>query len=160
MLKLLGICILLFTSILISGELADRRRKSLLLCEELLRLVSYLRLQIGCFLRSPSDAVAGFNSKPLSEYDFLPLDDGADLRRGFCESRVPGAVGGECTRIVDSLFSSLGSGYLDDEVKLLDTHRAQLCEVVEARRIDTGRQVRLIRTLTATVSLGFVILIM
>ena len=160
MLKLLGICILLFTSILLSRELVAARRKGLLVCEELLRLVSYLRLQIGCFLRPLSEASAGFDSAVLLESGFLPLGEGRDVRRAFSESGVAGVVGEECARILDSLFFSLGNGYLDDEVKLLDTHRAQLCELVEKRRIDTVRQVRLIRTLTASASLGFVILIM
>ncbi|MBO5945612.1 MAG: hypothetical protein J6Q69_03290 [Clostridia bacterium] len=160
MLKLIGICILLFTSILISRELVARRRRALLLCEELLRLVSYLRLQIGCFLRPLSEAVSGFESAALSEGGFLPIGDGVDLGRAFRESEVAGEVGDECARIIDSLLFSLGSGYLDDEVKLLEAHRTQLCQVVEARRIDTVKQTRLIRTLTATVSLGFVILIM
>ncbi len=160
MLKLLGVCILLFTSILISHELVGARRKSFLLCEELLRLVSYLRLQIGCFLRPLSEAVADFDSQPLAECGFLPLGEGADLRRAFCESKLPGAVGEECARIVDSLFSSLGNGYLEDEVNLLDTHRAQLGAAVETRRIDMVKETRLIRTLTVTASLGFIILIM
>lgn len=160
MLKLIGICILLFTSILICRELIAIRQRRLLLCEELLRLVSYLRLQIGCFLRPLSEVVAGFDSEALSECGFLPPGEGVDLRRALCESEVPGLVGEECARIIDSLLSSLGSGYLDDEVKLLDTYRAQLSEVVEKRRIDTAKEMRLIRTLTATASLGFVILIM
>ena len=158
MLKLVGICILLFASILISRELISRRKRRLVLCEELLRFVSFLRLQIGCFLRPVSEVVALFRSDEFSACGFFPLDSG-DLGHAFSSSDAPEIVGAECARVACSLFSSLGSGYLDDEVKLIDAHRAQLSELVDKEREETVRQVRLIRTLTAAISLGVIILI-
>ena len=159
MLKLVGICILLFTSILISRELVTRRRRRLLVCEELLRFVSFLRLQIGCFLRPVPEVVSEFRSDELSACGFLPVANGVDIDSAFLSSAAPSIVGKECTRIIDSLFSSVGSGYLEDELKLIDAHQAQLSELVERERAETVRQVRLIRTLTGSASLGLVIFI-
>ena len=159
MLKLAGICILLFTSILTSRELVSRRRSRLVLCEELLRFVSFLRLQIGCFLRPVHEVASSFHSDVLSSSGFLPVGECGDVGRAFADSDLPRIVGQDCARIADSLFSSLGSGYLEDEVRLIDVHRAQLSELVERERIETERQVRLIRTLTASAALGAIILI-
>ena len=159
MLKLIGVCILLFTSVLISRELVARRRRRLALCEELLRLVGFLRLQIGCFLRPIGDVISDFESAEFSACGFLPSERYADPRQAFLDSDAPSIAGRECARIVDSLLSSLGTGYLDDEVKIIDQHRAELCAAVEAERTETDRQVRLIRTLTASAAPGSVILI-
>ena len=159
MLKLIGICILLFTSMLISAELVSRRRRRLRLCEELLRLVSFLRLQIGCFLRPIPEVLAAFQSDELDGCGFLSREGNGDLVASFLSSGVPELVGDECSRIIESLFSSVGSGYLEDELKLIDAHRAQLSELVERERSETLRQVRLIRTLTGSASLGLVIFI-
>lgn len=159
MIKLIGICILLFTSMLISGELVSRRRHRLVLCEELLRFVSYIRLQIGCFLRPIPEVVGSFCSDEFNKCGFLPEVSDADLAACFLSSDVPKLVGTECSRIMESLFSSLGTGYLEDEIKLIDVHRAQLTELVERERAETVRQVRLIRTLAGSASLGLVIFI-
>ncbi len=159
MMKLVGICILLFTSMLISRELVSRRRHRLALCEELLRFVSFLRLQIGCFLRPIPEVVASFRSDELSKCGFLSPGGDADLAARFSSSGLPEIVGAECSQIMASLFSSLGSGYLEDEIKLIDVHRAQLSELVDRERAETERQVRLIRTLTGSASLGLVIFI-
>lgn len=159
MLKLVGICILLFASILISHELVRQRRRRLTLCEELLRFVGFLRLQIGCFLRPVPEVVADFHSDELCACGFLPPVDGANLERAFSSSDAPRIVGAECSRIAESLFSALGTGYLEDEIKLIDAHRAQLSELVEAERVEAVRRVRLVRTLTASASIGLIILI-
>ena len=159
MLKLVGICILLFTSMLVSRELVAARRQRLALCEELLRFVSFLRLQIGCFLRPMAEVAREFRSDSLCACGFLCEGDFDDLGRSFSSSDAPKIVGKECTRIAESLFSSLGSGYLDDEIGLIDAHRAELAALVDAERTEAARQIRLIRTLTASASVGLIILI-
>ena len=158
MLKLVGICILLFTSILISRELTLRCRRRLALYEELLRFVSFLRLQIGCFLRPVPEVVAIFHSDEFCTCGFFPITSD-DVEGAFSSSEAPRIVGDKCAGIMRSLFSSLGSGYLDDEVKLIDTHRTQLSVLVDKEREETVRRVRLVRTLTASISLGLIILI-
>ena len=159
MLKMSGICILLFTSILVSRELVETRRRRLALCEELLRFVSFLRLQIGCYLRPTAEVARQFRSDDLSACGFLSDENGDDLGRSFLSSGAPKIVGKECTRIVASLLSSLGSGYLNDEIGLIDAHRAELSTLVDGERDETARQIRLIRTLTASASIGLIILI-
>lgn len=159
MLKLVGICILLFTSILISRELVAARRRRLAVCEELLRFVCFLRLQIGCYLRPVSEIASQFCSDELEACGFLPLGDGGRLDQAFSSSCVPRIVGARCAQVAHSLFSSLGSGYLEDEIKLIDAHCADLKEIIEGERIEASRQARLIRTLTASLSLGLIILI-
>lgn len=159
MLKLVGICILLFTSVLISRELVSIRRKRLAVCEELLRFVSFLRLQIGCYLRPASDVAQEFRSSELSACGFLTDGGREDLSADFLASGAPQIAGKECARIVESLFSSLGAGYLDDEIGLIDAHRAELAELVETERTEAARQIRLIRTLTASATVGLIILI-
>lgn len=159
MLKLVGICILLFTSILVSRELVSRRKRRLLVYEELLRFVAFLRLQIGCFLRPIPEVVADFRSDELERCGFLTSDDGAGIAARFASSALPGIVGEDCSRVVDSLFSSIGSGYLEDEIRLIDVHKEQLSQLVERERDETARQVRLIKTLAASASLGLVIFV-
>ena len=159
MLKLIGICILLFTSILISRELVAARRHRLEVCEELLRFVCFLRVQIGCFLRPTADVVVNFSSDSLAACGFPSRGGALDPCRDFASSDVPRIVGKECSRIIESLLSSLGSGYLEDEMGLIDAHRAELSALVEGERAEAARQVRLIRTLTASATLGLVILI-
>ena len=159
MLKLVGVCILLFTSVLICRELVEYRRRRLALCEELLRFVSFLRVQIGCFLRPVPEVASGFHSDEFMACGFLFDVGEGDLGQAFLSSDAPSLAGEKCARVMGSLLSSLGSGYLDDEIKLIDVHRAELAEVVEQERVEAVRHGRLIRTITAASSLGLVILI-
>ena len=110
-------------------------------------------------MRPVHEAAHSFDSDELSECGFLPIREAGDIRRAFYDSHAPEMLGQECTRVLDSLFSSLGTGYLEDEVRLIDLHRSQLAELVDRERAEADRQVKLIRTLTASAALGVIILI-
>lgn len=160
MIKIFGICILLFAFFLATSDLTKRRSRRLLILEELLRFCTHARVQISCFLRPPSELWVGFESVPLSECGFLgSLKEQKGLSAAYSE--IPDALRprGEADRILRSLFSSVGTGYLKDELELLDTHVAELSAIVERQRHESPKEARLIRTIGAAISLGFVIFI-
>jgi hypothetical protein len=61
-------------------------------------------------------------------------------------------------KLLISLFSSLGSGYASDEVKLIEECAAELYKLLAARRAQMPKDMKLINTLSVSAALGILIL--
>lgn len=159
MLKLIGVCAMAAGTLLVCRELADKRKKRLFLCEEFYRFVSHIRLQISCFLRPVSELAEGFRSDILSEIGFLPSIAEQGIFGAFesvCE-RI--SLSEEEKRILGGLFSSLGTGYMENEIKQIDAYSAELYRLLENERADLPKRSRLVNTLLTAASLGIIILL-
>lgn len=161
MLKIIGICILIFTICYISKTLSDKRRRALSVYEELSRFLHFVKRSIGCYLMPLRDIAVGFDSELLDSYGFLAL-----IRDGACgidaleKSGLCGVLDAESSRLLSTFFSSFGSGYLDEELRLVSSVLEELDEKVAFERRRTPERVRLFGTLGAAASLALLILIL
>lgn len=142
-------------SYLIALEIKKYKRHSLAVCEELYALMLHIKLEVSCYLRPLSVLLRDFTS-PLLEEDFLPRARTMGLSEALSASRLP--ISGEERRILSSLFSSLGSGYAADAVRLIDAYAAEFYSSLTVRRADLPREARLVNTLCASAALGLLIL--
>lgn len=158
--KIVGICILLFAFLLTSRELTERRRRRVVLFEECYRFIQHIRLQIGCYLRPVCDIAENFESAALSGAGFLDrLSAGEIPMDALSHSSLRRELGDEGYRVLSSLFATLGSGYMDDEMKLIDSCASQFLRLLETEREESPRGIRLIRTLCAGAALGIIIFV-
>lgn len=156
--KTVGIYTLLFAFFLVSRELTARRKRRSAVFEECYRFIQHTRLQIGCYLKPVCELSLGFESKALSEAGFLDrLENGCSLQEALKASSLRRDLGDAGYRILWSLFSALGSGYMDDEVKLIDECSSSFLRLLEAERSEAPRGLRLIRTLCGAAALGIII---
>ncbi len=157
--KIAGICILIFTFCAIAREQCERRKKRGELLCELSRFVSFLRLQIGCYLRPVRELVESFVS-PCEELTSMikRIVGGESLSAAFADSFTERMLGKEGYSQLESLFSSLGSGYLENELRLIDSHASALEDLLAAEKVEGQRGVKLVRTLCVAASVGALIL--
>jgi len=158
MLKIIGICILIFTFCLVARELIMLRRRRLLALEELHRFLSFAKVRIECYLCKISEIARDFKSPTLQKSGFLSaLSDGCGAAHAFRTAFSPTTLGERGYRVLDELFLSLGEGYLDGELVRIDAAVSELSELVAMERAEASRGARLVRTLCAALSLGVLI---
>ncbi len=129
-------------------------------CEGFLLFCEHMHIELGCFLRAPDELYKGFASAPLSEAGFIPLlEEGENLYTAYmkCESRL--AISEREKEILSVLFSSLGKGYLDDSIKMIDAAEKQLSASLERLKEECPKQKKLAASLSACAVLGFIILV-
>ena len=144
---------------LVSRELAEKRKERLLLCEEFYRFVSHIRLQISCFLRPANQLAEGFQSELLSKIGFLPSIAEDGVYNAFQGVREKISLSEDEKRVLDGLFSTLGTGYMENEIKQIDAYGAELYRLLENERDDLPKRTRLVNTLLGAASLGIIILL-
>jgi hypothetical protein len=134
--------------------------RGLSVMEEMHRFLKHMRMQIACFLRPQAELTVGFSSASLDAVGFLPaVRECGSLLRAYRECRGAIAPTGEEDRVLSLLFSAIGGGYLEEELRLIDGYVAEFAALVEARRQEAPKRRRLIKTLCATATAGILILI-
>ena len=159
MLKLIGVCAMAAGTLMVCRELTEKRKERLLLCEEFYRFVSHIRLQISCFLRPTSELADGFSSEILSKIGFLPLIAEKGIFGAFESVKDKISLSEEEKRALGGLFSSLGSGYMENEISKIDAYGRELYRFLEEEREELPRRSRLVNTLLTAASLGIIILL-
>lgn len=153
-----ALCVLVaLCSILLSGELRGYKQKSLLISEELYALVLHVKRQVGCYLRPIAELLKDYSSPTLEGVGFLPMAKERGLLTALreCEGL---RISDEERRLLLSLFSSLGAGYVKDEVKLIEDCAAELYKLLLLRRSQIPKDIKLINTLCVSGALGILIL--
>lgn len=97
----------------------------------------------------------------LEANGFLPrLRAGEGMADAFYAATQSGDIGREERQVLSSLFSAFGRGYRAEEVRSLERGIEALGASVEAARRELPRRERVVRTLSASLSLSAVILLL
>ena len=161
MISIIGIVVVFLGGVLLARELSASRRSRLHLCEEFYRFLVHIRTQIGCFLRTPCEIAESFRGEELSKIGFLKLiSQGEGFLVAFEVSKSGKYLSAEQSRILSELFSSLGGGYLQDEIKLIDGYTVEFFASLEKERKECSRDLKLISTLSCSGTLGIIILLL
>ena len=158
--KYIGIFLIILALFGLRGEYSSREKRRLAECEGFLRLISHLRLKIGCYLLPMRELVSDLECPALEKSGFLSLVlSGASLGEAFKKCENSFLLGKEEKRILTSLFSSLGNGYFSDSVKLLDSSYLAFEELTDAQRVKTEKNIKLSALLFTLGSLGLLVLL-
>ena len=145
-------------SYILSSSLRGYKRRGLLLCEEIYALLLRIKLEVSCYLRPVGELLRGYSSPMLEEIGFLKLarTDGLSSALKAC-----GGYGltAEEERILSSFFSSLGTGYAKDEIRLIEAVTEDFNLLLKERRSLMSKDIKLINTLCASAALGTLILL-
>ena len=140
-----------------SREYSKRVRKRLRECECFLDFIRHLRIKLGCFMASPVALGRGF---PSCEIDgFVNTISEKGIRAAYEDYERELSLSKDEQAILRGLFSSVGTGYLEDEVKRID--RAEEALLVEYNRFRerAAKDVKLVSALSATAAVGVFIII-
>ena len=158
--KYIGIIAVLVAAIAAAAEFSRTKKKHLSECRDFLAFISHLRIQLGCFLRTPRELGSNFSSEALSKSGFLgALEDGADFSEAFRRAKPNLSLSREESEVLDTLFSSLGEGYLEDGIKIIDASYSRLEPLYRERSAECQKSMKLASALSVTGALGFLILV-
>ena len=158
MLKYLGLIMIALAGILVSREYEEKEKKRLFELREIIRLGEHIKRKISCFLAPKSDWLSGFKSDSAPISEFLSLSLKSSLSESFSSIKNRLSMGDEAD-IVERLFSSLGKGYKDGEIELLDIALAELCDVEKRLSQEALKNIKTVKVLAAAIALGLIILL-
>ena len=158
--KYIGIFAVLLATAAGAREYSRVRKKHLAECRDFLAFVSHLRIQLGCFLRTPRELASSLSSPALVECGFLgALGDGADFLGAFKLARPKLSLSREECEVLEMLFSSLGEGYLENGIKIIDASYSRLEPLYRELSANCQKSIKLASALSVTGALGFLILV-
>ena len=159
MLKIIGICILLFAVFVAFAYMRQLEKRRLLLSEELSSFLHFTRRMVGCYLKPTAEIARLFKTdepelKELKEQIVACGSVGAALHSsGILEKITP-----RLRQILLDCFEGFGSGYLGDEISRLDYAVNEFDLVLRGERESAPDKLKLSSTLCVALSLGVLIL--
>ena len=158
--KYLGIFAVLLSAMAGAREFSRNKKKHACESRDFLAFISHLRVQVGCFLRTPCELVENFSSEALKACGFLDsLAEGTDFLLAFELASPHLSISREESEILRTLFSSLGEGYLESGIKIIDASYARLEPLYREISGECQKSARLASALSVTGALGFLILV-
>ena len=158
--KYIGFFLVLLSVLKFSDSYSKHVKKRLRECEGFLEFITHVRLQMSCYLKPIRALSEGFHSEALSKTGFLQyIGECENILEAYKKAERQLSLSLEESEILERLFSSLGAGYLDDELKLLDTYKASLYEIYEKTKKEAPKSAKLVSTLSVTAAIGFLILV-
>lgn len=157
--KFAGAFLLLVSAVFFSYEKCSKLQRRLIIIEELLRFIERVRFEICCYLKPIADIADEFSSEILSETGFL-----ADVRKygahkAYINLRPLLMLQEKENKTLDNFFSRIGTGYAEEEIKLIDRTVSQLSDFLLSEREKLPKQKKLNLTLSCAASLAVVILL-
>lgn len=156
--KLFGLALLLFSAFVISREYTGYVKKHLAESEGFISFIKHMIFEVKCYLKPPREIVKGFHNEAIEPFLNALLTE-ESMYSAFEVSRLALSLSGEECRVLEELFSSIGTCYADDGVRLLDSSVARLSELNVALRSDGLRSARIFGIVSTAVSVGLFILL-
>ena len=157
MIKYFGLIMILASAFIISREYEKNQKKRLFLLSEFIRFCEHIRLKISCFLAPKTDWLSDFQTDSAELLSFLSLARQAPLDTSFRE--VENVLFVDEKRELTRLFSSIGKGYRDGELALLDDVIEKLRAIYGGALSEIDKNVKTVRVLVSAISLGIAILL-
>ena len=136
---------------------SEQRR--FLLISELCRFIERTRNEISCYLKPIEKIPQGFSSALLSELYFLQTAEVEGFATAFCRAEEKIPLREREKRIFEHFFENIGHGYVDDELKLIDSTLLELKDILAQEETELSKKRKLFLTLSATLSLAVIILL-
>lgn len=157
--KIIGMLLIVGSAVFFSYERSKNAQRELFILEELFRFIERIRTDIGYYLRPIAEIAADFSSDVLLKLGFLSDVQNKGARAAYINLAAKTAFSEEEKRILEKFFSTLGNGYAEDEIKLIDLTLSMLSDTLRARRESLPKQKKLSLTLSCAGALALIILL-
>ena len=157
MLKILGICILLFTIFRISSAACEKERSRITLLSEMSRFIHNVRHTLAVSMKPMREICRAYKTdEPY--FASLLADDFKTLSSSSAVSELSGRCGSGAAEVFVSFVSGFGRGYLSEELLRCDSALKEFDGIYEVERTAVQRKLRVCRTLGVASSFALVIL--
>lgn len=156
----IGISAVLFAAIMLSREYGRYMKKRLAECEGFLSFIGYMRIQVGCFMRPLCELCENFSSEALEKSGFTnALKTEKNIYDAYKASESALSLSAEEKEVLEVLFSSVGECYLDEGVKIIEASHTKMERHYSELKAECPRSTKLVSVLSATLAVGFLILV-
>ena len=93
-------------------------------------------------------------------FAYHKIVQGDRIGQAFSESGITEKLTAEEGRILSSLFSEIGCGYMEEQIKLIDGCSAEFYSLLVAERENAEKDIRLINTVSASITIGILIFLL
>lgn len=156
----IGISAVLFAAIMLSREYARYMKKRLDECEGFLAFIGYMRIQVGCFMRPLRELSENFSSEALAKSGFTDaLRVEKNIYDAYKVSEPALSLSAEEKEVLEVLFSSVGECYLEEGVRLIEASHTKMEGLYSELKAERPRSTKLVSVLSATLAVGFLILV-
>ena len=157
MLKVVGICILLFTIFYISRTMCEKERTKMHLMCEMSRFIHELRRALTVSMEPMPRVCRSFETdEPY--FKLLLVNDFESLRDLAWASGLKQRVGNDAAEVFSNFVLSFGRGYLAEEIAGCDVTIREFDAILSSEKEGIQRKVRLFKTLGVASSFALVIL--
>ncbi len=159
MLKYLGIAMISACAFFIFFDYRGRLQKRLSELLELERLTRHLIHEISCFLRPLPECLLSFesNNEVIAEFVHIAAESGLNTALSELSSSL--SLKPREYELLQSAFSGLGASYMKETVGHLESLRTELSEVISLAREESQKNIKIAATLSASISVGIMILL-
>ena len=151
--KIFGFFLLLLGALAFSREYSRYVKKHISECEEFIAFIKHMRLELKCFLKPPREIARTFEGKAIKPF-LDSLESAESIRAAFDSARGRFSLSEEEGRALEELFSSIGSCYADDGVKLIDTATERLTSLHADLCESAGRGARIVAVVSTALTVG------
>ena len=158
--KYIGIAILMICVIVFARDYTAHVKKRQRECDEFLSLIGYMKIQIGCFMRPPKELISGFDFCELNKAGFAEAIEESDtlgVAFGKIEDKL--SLLEEEKRLISNLFRTIGEVYINEGIALLNNSFSALENIQKRLNEEIPKSVRLVSTLSVTLTIAFIILL-
>ncbi len=158
--KYIGMILMIIAGIYSSLIYKEKRERRLLECEELCAFFEFIYSGISSYLYTYKEMAEKFECKALLEAGFIAsLRENGDIYTSFkCSHDALSLPEFEKERLCD-MFSSLGTGELDNEKNKISECREYLFSLAEKERKSTARDIKLFSVILLGALLGLIIIL-
>ncbi len=157
--KYIGFLILFSAAFAAVRSYSENERNKLMECRGFLELFRYMRLRMSCFMSSPAEAASGFSSDALLRIGFLSkLSECKSMLLSYRYSEDKLSLDPSERKVIEKYLESSGSGYLDDELRLIDEAIGSLTASESSLSSEVPKRVRVASILLACSAAGVFIL--
>ena len=127
-------------------------------CRGYLSLIEFLEGRVSCYLSPINEAVLDFESEVLFECGFLKAAREVGLKEAFAQAKQKSRMPSDAVGVVEELFSGLGRGYLDSEVRAMDLSIKKLRRICEREAAQMASRVKIAGALIFALAVGTLLL--
>ncbi len=154
--KIFGLLFLLSGALSLSREYSGYVKKHLAECEEFIAFIKHMRLLLKCFLKPPRDIARAFRGEAIKPFlEMLEKEDNMVLAYEASKGRF--SLSSDEEKVLMELFSSIGSCYAEDGIRLLEAADERLTALYTELRERSSRSSHAFATVSAAVSVGLFI---
>ncbi|MBQ8372342.1 MAG: hypothetical protein IJX38_05360 [Clostridia bacterium] len=159
-LKLVAIVMIMGVAIVCRGAYVKFISRSLEEYRGFILYLEHIEGRIGCYLEHGDSLYEGFSNEALSRCGFLgALRDGKSHKEAFGIAEHELAMDADGKRVLGDFFRSLGTGYLERELRALELTLERLRQAEKKQDEELIKRVKVASAVCICTALGIVLLI-